>query len=70
MTAHHALRLADRQTPEYRQTPALRWDVEPEDVAQIDEDDIAPGLVGVPLDETTLLVEDDSEEDSDFDAMD
>ena len=69
VTVHHALRLADRQTPEYRQTPALRWDVEPEDVAQIDEDDMAPGLVGVPLDETTLPVEDDSEEDSDFDAM-
>ena len=46
----------------------MRWDVEPEDVAQIDEDDTAPGLVGVPLDETTLPVEDDSE-DSDFDAM-
>ena len=38
-------------------------------MAQTDEDDTAPGLVGVPLDETTLAVEDDSEEDSDFDAM-
>ena len=65
VTVHHTLRFVDRQTPEYRQTPALRWDVEPEDVAQIDEDDIALGLVGVPLDETML-----PEEDFDFDAMD
>ena len=69
MTVHHALRLADRETPEYRQTPTLRWDVEPEDVAQIYKDDTALGLVGIPLDETTLPVEDDSEEDFDFDAM-
>ena len=66
---HHALRLTNRQTLEYRQTPALRWDVEPKDVAQIDEDDTTPGFFGVLLDQTTLLVEDDSEEDSDFDAM-
>ena len=47
----------------------MRWDVEPEDAAQIDEDDIAPRLVGVPLNETTLPVENDSDEDSDFDAI-
>ena len=59
----------DRQTPEYRLTLALQWDIKPEDVARIDEDDTTLGLVGVPLDETTLAMEDDSEEDSDFDAM-
>ena len=44
------------------------WDVEPEGVAQRDEDETAPRLVEVLLDETTLSLEDDSE-DSDFDAM-
>jgi hypothetical protein len=69
---HSALRLEDRQTPEYRQTPALRWDIDPEDAAQIDEDDTTPGLVGVPLDESSLPVQHDSDsdsEDSDMDAM-
>ena len=34
VAVHSALRLQDRQTPEYRQTPALQWDIDPEDVAQ------------------------------------
>ena len=67
---HRALQLVDRKTLEYRQIPALQWDVELEDVAQIDEDGTISGLVGVPLDDITLHVEHASEdEDFDFDAM-
>ncbi|XP_057840716.2 uncharacterized protein LOC131050532 [Cryptomeria japonica] len=70
VAVHSALRLQDRQTPEYRQTPALRWDVDPEDVAQVDEEETPQGLVGIPLDEVDI--DQDSgidSEDSDFDAM-
>jgi hypothetical protein len=39
VAVHSALRLAHRKTPEYRKGPATRWDVDPEDSAQIDEED-------------------------------
>ncbi|XP_059064530.1 uncharacterized protein LOC131856678 [Cryptomeria japonica] len=64
VAVHSALRLQDRQTP------ALRWDVDPKDVAQVDEEETPQGLVGIPLDEVD--VDQDSgidSEDSDFDAM-
>jgi hypothetical protein len=50
---HSALRLAHRKTPEYRRGPTTCWDVDPEDGAQIDEEDesdeLQHGLAGVPL---------------------
>jgi hypothetical protein len=50
---HSALRLAHRKTPEYRRGMTTRWDVDPEDGAQIDEEDesydLQHGLAGVPL---------------------
>jgi hypothetical protein len=53
VAVHSALRLAHRKTPEYRKGPATRWDVDPEDSAQIDEgdapDELQHGLVGVSL---------------------
>ena len=53
VAVHSALRLAHRKTPEYRMGPATRWDVNPEEDAQIDEEDgpdeTQHGLVGVPL---------------------
>ncbi|KAH9289309.1 hypothetical protein KI387_033426, partial [Taxus chinensis] len=48
------------------QTPATRWDVDPEDVSQIDEEEAQVGLVGVPLDEAAPHSSSDSE--SNFDA--
>lgn len=63
---HSALRLQDRQTTEYRQTPAARWDVDPEDVRQIDEEEVQLGMVGLPLDDP-LQAESDSDTDSAFD---
>ncbi|KAH9293455.1 hypothetical protein KI387_041340, partial [Taxus chinensis] len=67
VAVHSALRLQDRQTPEYRQTPATRWDVDPEDASQIDEE-AQVGLVGVPLDEAAPHSSSDSDSESDFDA--
>ena len=53
VAVHSALRLAYRKTPEYQKGLATRWDVEPEDSAQIDEEDesydLQHGLAGVPL---------------------
>ena len=54
VVVHSVLRLQKRQSLEYRQTPALRWDVNPEDALQIDEDNTPLRLLGVPLDEDPL----------------
>ena len=66
VAVHSALRLAHRKTPEYRMGPAVRWDVDLEDEAQIDEEDGADemlhGLVGVPL----VTPESDSDTDDDI----
>jgi len=65
VAVHSSLRLAHRKTPEYRMGPATRWDVDPEDDAQIDEEDghdeMRHGLVGVPL----VTPESDSDSDTD-----
>lgn len=60
---HSALWLQDRQTP------ALRWDIDPEDVAQVDEEETTKGLVGVSLVEEDHHSGSDSEDGSDFDAV-
>jgi hypothetical protein len=65
------LRLKERKTREYKESPAARWDVDPEDPAQIDEDDDAAeanvGLVGVPLEDEDLTHEESSSSsDEDF----
>ncbi|XP_059072621.1 uncharacterized protein LOC131873636 [Cryptomeria japonica] len=52
VAVHSALRLIDRKTLMYKESPAARWDVEPEEPSQIDEDDPTTsdaGLVGVSL---------------------
>ena len=50
---HSALRLEHRKTPEYLKGLATRWDVDPEDDAQVDmdeePDETQLGLGGVPL---------------------
>ena len=55
---HSSLRLLTRKTPEYLQGPAAKWDVDPEDASQIDDDDNGPsihtGLVNVPLEDMEL----------------
>ena len=69
VACHSVLRLCDRQTPQYRQTPALRWDVNPEDAMKVEEDDTPLGLVGVPLDEDPLPIAttDSKDDDADLD---
>ena len=68
VAVHSALRLSHRKTPEYQMGPATRWDVDPEDDAQIDEeerlDEVQHGLVGVPL----VTPEVETESDSDLDG--
>lgn len=49
---HCDLHLMDRKTLVYKESPTTRWDVEPEEPSQIDEDDPTTsdaGLVGVSL---------------------
>jgi hypothetical protein len=64
---HSALRLIDRKTLLYKESLATRWDVNPKEPAQIDEDVSASnaGLVGVTL---TDLDHEDSSSSSDEDA--
>jgi hypothetical protein len=51
----------------YKESPAARWDVEPEEPSQIDEDaDTDAGLVGIPLAALTLEEADSSEDEDDF----
>ncbi|KAH9329297.1 hypothetical protein KI387_001405 [Taxus chinensis] len=47
VAVHSALRLMDRKTPTYKESPALRWDVDPEDARQVDEDQEQRGLVDI-----------------------
>lgn len=48
----------------------MQWDVDPEDVAQVDEEETTQGLVGIPLDEVDVDQDNGIDsEDSDFDAM-
>ena len=50
---HSTLHLEHRKTPEYLKGPTTRWDVDPEDDAQVDMeerlDETQMGLAGVPL---------------------
>lgn len=64
---HSTLRLQDWQTPEYHQTLALRWDVDPKDAIQIDEE-TQEGSVGVRLPEATPYIGSDSNSSSNFDT--
>ena len=67
---HSAQHLELRKTPEYLKGPATRWDVDPEDDAQVDMeerlDERQMGLVGVPL----SMFENASDSDSDGDMVD
>lgn len=62
---HSTLRLHSRKVPEYLKGPTTRWDVDAEDVAQIDDDENNPlpnaRLVGIPLDD---IVADDDDDDN------
>ncbi|KAH9316765.1 hypothetical protein KI387_044003 [Taxus chinensis] len=52
VAVHSALRLIDRKTPEYKHTPALRWDVDPEEPRQIEEDNtVQRGLIGLTFED-------------------
>ena len=73
---HSSLRLLTRKTPEYLQGPAAKWDVDPEDASQIDDDDNGPsihtGLVNVPLEDMELQlqgIDDDQNEGSEAQAF-
>ena len=70
VVVHGYLRLKDCKTRKYKESPAARWDVEPEDPAQIDKDANAEanvGLVGVPLKDQDLTHEESSSSnDEDF----
>ena len=64
---HSGLRLQTRRTPEYLQGPAARWDVDPEDASQIDDEDepsCSTGLVNVPLDGINLQLQGDTEDET------
>jgi hypothetical protein len=69
---HSALRLAHTKTPKDRRRPATRWDVDPEDGEQIDEEDgldeLQHGLIGGPL--VTHGSDSDSESDTPIDGPD
>ena len=68
VAVHSALRLEHRKTPEYLKGPATRWDVDPEDDAQVDVEEgpneTQHGLVGVPL----SMFEDANDSDSEGDT--
>ena len=52
VAVHSVLRINDRNTSVYKESLASRWDVEPEEPSQIDDEDAldpATGLVGVPF---------------------
>lgn len=52
MAVHSVLHMKDLKTPVYKESLASRWDVDPEEPSQIDEEDAldpATGLVGVPF---------------------
>lgn len=72
VAVHSALRLQDHQSSEYCQTPALRWDVNPEDAMQIEEEDTHERLVGVPLVEAdpSISMDTDTDLDSSSDGED
>ena len=64
---HSSLRLLTRRAPKYLQGPTAKWDVDPEDVAQIDDEDDEPslhaGLVNIPLDEIELQLQGNNDDD-------
>lgn len=72
VAVHSSLRLAHRKTPEYQREPETRWDVNPEDSAQIDDEDgpneLHHGLIGVPL--VTQESDSDSDNDIPIDGLD
>lgn len=57
---HLACEVKDPQTSQYRQTLALRWDVNPKDTMQIEEN-AHEGLVGVPLVEANPSIDMDTD---------
>ena len=74
VVVHGYLRLKDRKTREYKESPATRWDVELEYLVQIDKDVDAEanvGLVGVLLEDQDLTHEESSSSsDEDFNIGD
>ncbi|KAH9291987.1 hypothetical protein KI387_042831, partial [Taxus chinensis] len=73
VVVHSALRLIDRKTPEYKQTPALRWDVDPEEPRQVEEDNtVQRGLIGLTFEDEDASTNEEefmdiaSDADSDF----
>lgn len=55
VAVHSALHLIDRNTSTYKESPAARWDVEPEEPTQIDDDATETLLVGIGIDELENL---------------
>ncbi|KAH9315128.1 hypothetical protein KI387_023755 [Taxus chinensis] len=52
VVVHSALCLMDRKTTEYKQTPTLRWDVDPEELRQVEEDNtMQQGLIGLSFED-------------------
>ncbi|KAH9302637.1 hypothetical protein KI387_014220 [Taxus chinensis] len=72
VVVHSVLCLMDRKTPEYNQTPALRWDVDPEEPRQVEEDNIVQrGLIGLTFEDKDASTNEEfmditSDVDSDF----
>lgn len=62
---HSSLRLCERVTPEYRASPAARWDVDPVEAGQLeaDDDEADESMFGLPL--HTLHLDDESSADED-----
>lgn len=60
VAVHSSLRLSERVTPEYRASPAARWDVDPVEAGQLeaDDDEADESMFGLPL--HTLHLDDES----------
>jgi len=54
VAVHSYLRLRERVKPEYKASPAARWDFDPVEAANLEVDDDVQGLVGLPLEDFHL----------------